>query len=217
VVDSSGNPVRGSDGRPLVVPPGSRPALDASASLPTASTTSHTVAPSTVSTHVPSTDSTGWHGSSTVSPTLPAGSVITSHGVALGPDGKPLLDASGHAVHFPPGSTVASDGTVRGPDGKPLSSLNQTQASDYGTPQLGVRPSTASGGGGGGGGGHPASASRMTVAKAPANTLRTVPSTGTSPLGISTMSGPTNGLQVANEGSLAGAATSAAARRTRPR
>ncbi|MFE0699687.1 hypothetical protein [Streptomyces sp. NPDC058872] len=133
LLDKNGKPVTGADGKPVMVPPGSRIGKDGkvydSAGKPvTGSNGKQLVAPPGGKVGQPQPDTTEQPhtlpGSGYNQIRLPEGAKILPDGTIVDAKGKQLLDSNGNPYALPKGATI-KDGIVVGADGKSISRTYQ--------------------------------------------------------------------------------------------
>ncbi|MFF2568965.1 hypothetical protein [Streptomyces sp. NPDC058084] len=134
LLDKNGKPVTGTDGKPVMLPPGSRigkdgKVYDANGKPVLGSNGKQIVAPpgAKVGQQQPAPEETpgkGLPGSHYDQIRLPEGAKVLPDGTVVDAKGKPLLDSNGNPYALPKGATL-KDGIVVDASGKPLSRAYQ--------------------------------------------------------------------------------------------
>ncbi len=146
VTDARGKPVLGTDGKPLIMPPGS-----------TIGPGGKIISPVTGGPKPPTLPSGSLSGGSTRgfgidaegNLIVPKGTKVDAQGNLIGADGKPLTNMYGGKLSVPPGSRINADGTITDPQGKHVTESNNLKTRNPRTLDELLngqrRPSTASG------------------------------------------------------------------------
>ncbi|WP_435972358.1 hypothetical protein [Streptomyces sp. Qhu_M48] len=132
LLDKNGKPVMGSDGNPVMVPPGSRigkdgKVYDSNGKPVMGAGGKQVVAPPGGKVGVPPKEDTqtgGLPGSSYDRIRLPEGAKVLADGTVVDAKGKPLLDSNGNPYALPKGATL-KDGIVVDANGNPISRTHQ--------------------------------------------------------------------------------------------